>query len=119
MPKNKNTSSTRFYSDAHEKSICKALGAKQQSNSGAGHFNKGDVVHESASLLIEAKCCMKPKDSVSVKREWVEKNKSEGFAIRKANQAVCINFEPDGNNYYLINERLMKFLVEKLEEENS
>lgn len=116
---NKNQSSTRYFSDAHEKSICKALGGTQNANSGAGHFAKGDVVVKEASLLIEAKCCMKPKDSVSIKREWVEKNKVEGFMVRRDNQAVCINFEPDGNNYYLIDEKLMKFLVDKLIEENS
>ncbi len=113
----KNKEATRYYSFQHEQSISKALGAKVQSNSGAGLWNKGDLVHEGASMLIEAKCCMSEKQSVSVKREWVEKNKEEGFAIRKENQAVCINFEPNGNNYYLINEKLMKFLVEKLEEE--
>lgn len=29
---NKNSNSTRFYSDKHEKSVCKALGALQTSN---------------------------------------------------------------------------------------
>lgn len=116
---NKNKESTRYYSDAHEKSICKALGGIQNSNSGAGHFAKGDVVVKEASLLIEAKCCMAPKSSVSIKKDWIEKNKEEGFLIRRDNQAVCINFEPDGNNYYVIDEKLMKFLVEKLIEENS
>ena len=115
---NKNKESTRYYSDRHEKSICKALGATQQSNSGAGHFKKGDVVHKEASMLIEAKCTMSPKNSVSLKREWFEKNKAESFAIRTSNSAVCINFEPDGDNYYVINERLMKFLISKLVEEN-
>ena len=115
----KNKECTRAYSDAHEKSICKALGGKQTSNSGAGHFNKGDVIVESASLLVEAKCCMSPKNSVSIKREWIDKNKQEGFMTRRDNQVVCINFEPDGDNYYVINERLMRFLVEKLSEENS
>ena len=114
----RNENSTRFYSDKHEKSICKALGARQQANSGAGKWGKGDVVQDGASLLIEAKCTMTPKQSVSIKREWVEKNRNEAFSIRKSNEAVCINFEPEGSNYYLINERLMKFLVEKLEEDN-
>lgn len=114
---NKNQNSTRYFSDQHEKSICRALGAKQQSNSGAGAFLKGDVVHEGASMLIEAKCSMSPKQSVSIKKEWVQKNREEGFSIRKENQAVCINFEPEGSNYYLINEKLMKFLVEKLQDE--
>ena len=115
----KNISATRYFSDAHEKSICKALGGTQNSNSGAGNFSKGDVVVKDASLLIEAKCCMKSKDSVSIKKEWVDKNKQEGFMVRRDNQAVCINFEPDGPNYYLIDEKLMRFLVEKLIEENS
>jgi hypothetical protein len=119
MAKNNNTNSTRYYSDAHEKSICKALGAHQQPNSGAAKFSKGDIVHDGASMLIEAKCAMSEKQSVSVKKEWFEKNKVESFAIRKSNQAVCINFGPESDNYYIINERLMKFLVEKLEEENS
>ena len=39
-----NVNSTRYYSDKHEKSICKALGGVQNSNSGAGLFAKGDVV---------------------------------------------------------------------------
>ena len=114
----KNTSSTRYYSDMHEKSICKALGAIQQSNSGAGHFAKGDVVHHGASMLIEAKCSMTPKTSFSVKKEWFEKNRQEAFSIRMMNSAVCFQFEPEGNNYYVINEKLMKFLVEKLAEDN-
>ena len=115
----KNKESTRYFSDAHEKSICKALGGTQNSNSGAGCFAKGDVVVKDASLLIEAKCCMSPKNSVSIKREWIEKNKQEGFMVRKDNTAVCINFEPGGSNYYLIDEKLMKFLVSCLVDENN
>lgn len=114
MAKNNNVNSTRYYSDAHEKSICKALGARQQPNSGASKFSKGDIVHDGASMLIEAKCAMSEKQSVSVKKEWFEKNKSESFAIRKSNQAVCINFGPDTDNLYIINERLMQYLIKCL-----
>lgn len=115
----KNKSATRFYSDTHEKSICKALGAKQQSNSGAGRFRKGDVIQDEASLLIEAKTCMTEKESFSIKKDWIIKNKDEAFAIRKSNSCICFNFGPQQENYYVINEKLMKFLVEKLIEENS
>ena len=109
---------TRYYSDLHEKSVCKALGAVQQSNSGAGKFSKGDVVQREASMIIECKCAMSEKNSVSIKKEWIDKNKDEGFATGYYNQAVCVNFGPYTDNYYIINERLMKFLVEKLIEEN-
>ena len=112
----KNDTSTRAYSDKHEKSVCKALDAKQQPNSGAGLWRKGDVVQEDASILIECKCSMSPKKSVSIKKDWIDKNKKESFFNRLSNTALCINFEPDGDNYYIIDEKLMKLLCEKLKE---
>ena len=116
---NKNKESTRYYSDQHEKSICKALGAQQQSNSGAGHFRKGDVIHNEASMLIEAKTCMTEKQSFSIKKDWIQKNEEERFALRKSNSCICFNFGPDSENYYVINEKLMKFIIDKLVDENS
>lgn len=115
----KNKEATRYYSDRHEKSICKALGAKQQSNSGAGRFRKGDVIQDEASLLIEAKTTMTDKDSFSIKKDWIIKNKEEAFSLRKSNSCICFNFGPEQENYYVISEKLMKFLVEKMVEENS
>lgn len=112
----KNDTSTRAYSDKHEKSVCKALDAKQQPNSGAGLWRKGDVVQEDASILIECKCSMSPKKSVSIKKDWIDKNKKESFFNRLSNTAICINFEPDGDNYYVIDEKLMKLLCDKLKE---
>lgn len=115
----KNKEATRFYSDQHEKSICKALNAKQQSNSGAGRFRKGDVIQDEASLLIEAKTSMTDKDSFSIKKDWIIKNKEEAFALRKSNSCICFNFGPESENYYVVDEKLMKFLVQKMIEENS
>ena len=110
----KNENSTRFYSDKHEKSICRALGAQQQANSGATKFSKGDVIKRSASLLVEAKCSMTKKYSFSIKEDWLIKNKQEAFQMGLSNNVLCFNFEPDGNNYYVIDEKTMKFLVESL-----
>lgn len=115
----KDSNSTRSYSTKHEESVCKALGAWRQPNSGAGHWRKGDVVVKDASLLIECKCCMSPKDSVSIKKEWIAKNKEETWGQRLSNSSICFNFEPDGANYYVIDEKLMKFLTEKLAEEEN
>ena len=114
-----NKEATRYYSDLHEKSVCRALGASQTPNSGASKWTKGDVVQRAASLLIECKTVMSEKQSVSIKRDWIVKNKEEAFLNRLDNSCLCINFGPDTNNYYVIDEKLMKFLVEKLEEENS
>jgi hypothetical protein len=113
---NKNTESTRYYSDAHEKSVCKALGARQQSNSGAGRYSKGDCVQEAASLLIECKTVMTDKESISIKKEWIAKNRDEAFAVRLQNSCIAFNFGPGQPNYYVINESLMQQLVEHLEE---
>lgn len=112
----KNTDSTRYYSDIQEKSVCKALGGQQVSNSGAGLFKKGDVIVPSASLLVECKCQMSDKQSYSIKREVLEKNKEEAFANRLNNNCLCFNFGPESPNYYVISEKLMKFLVRKLNE---
>jgi len=114
---NKNTESTRYYSDAHEKSVCKALNAWQTANSGAGLWTKGDVIQKEAKMLIECKTCMEPKNSFSIKKEWIEKNKLEMHEMRLSDSAVAFNFGPGLPNYYVIDEKLMKFLVEKLIEE--
>ena len=112
--KNTNKESTRYFSDKHEKSICKVLHAVQQPNSGAGNWRKGDVVQKAASMLIEAKCSMSEKQSFSVKKDWIIKNREEKFAQRLYNSCICFNFEPDGENFYIIDEKLMKFLINEL-----
>ena len=117
--KNKNTNSTRYYSDLHESSVAKALQGVRVPNSGAGKFSAGDIINKTASMLIECKTVMTEKQSVSVKQEWLAKNKEEAFLNRLDNSCLCINFGPGTKNYYVIDEKLMKFLVEKLEEENS
>lgn len=116
---NKNTESTRYFSDAQEKSVCRALNAQQMPNSGATAFKKGDVVQKEASLLVECKTTMTDKDSFSIKKDWIEKNKMEAYEMRLDNHCIAFNFGPNQPNYYVIDELLMKFLVEKLIEENN
>ena len=105
----KNNNATRTYSDIHENSVCGTLGGKRSSNSGAGHFVKGDVITNS-NILIECKTSMSEKSSFSIKKEWIEKNR---------NSAISFRFEPFGDNFYVIDEKLMKFLSDKLIEENN
>lgn len=89
------------------------------SNSGAGLFKKGDVTIESASMLIECKCQMQEKQSYSIKKEVLDKLKEEMFANRLNNNCLCFNFGPDSDNYYVISEKLMKYLIRKLNEEEN
>lgn len=108
--------STRFYSDRQEKQIVKNIGGKQVAGSGSSPFYKGDV--RTIKFLIEAKTITKVKDSFSIKKKWLLKNKEEAFAMNKPYFALAFNFGPDEENYYVINEKLFKELVKYKEEEN-
>lgn len=114
----KNKESTRYYSDIQEKLVCKELGAIQQPNSGAGKFRKGDVVQLESSFLIECKTCTSNKDSFSIKKEWIKKNKEERYTQRLSNSCIAFNFGPNQENYYIIDSNLMKYLIEQLIKEN-
>ena len=115
---NKNKESTRYYSDAQEKSVCKVTNSKQQPNSGASMFRKGDVVNKTASMLTECKTTMTDKDSFSIKKDWITKNREERFSQRLSNSCIAFSFGPGQENFFVIDEKLMKFLIEKLEEDN-
>lgn len=106
---------TRFYSDRQEKQIVKKIGGKQTSNSGATSFSKGDI--RTKQFLIEAKTVTKSKDSFSIKKAWLVKNKEEAFAMNKPYNALAFNFGPNEENYYIINEKLFKELVKYKEED--
>ena len=117
MTSNKN--STRYYSLLQESKVAKILGGNVVSNSGAGHFAKGDVVVNNADLLVECKTVTKEKNSFSIKKEWLDKNAEESFATRKSNSCLAFSFDPDAKSmYFIIDEKLMKFLTEKLTELN-
>ena len=99
---------TRFYSKRQENKVAKSLNGKRVANSGATTFNKGDVVLD--DWLIECKTKTKESDSFTIKREWIEKNKEEAFAMRKLYAAIAIDFG-DGDQYYLIDEKIFKNLL--------
>ena len=109
---------TRYASNIQEDRVAKKLGGKRTPDSGATVWRKGDIHIESASTLCECKTCMTPKDSFSIKKEWIQKNKEEAFANRLSHTVIAFNFNyEDSEDYYVIDDRLMKFLIEKLEEE--
>lgn len=105
---------TKYYSNRQEKKIAKSLGGKQVANSGATSFHKGDAKTE--QFLIEAKTVTKHKDSFAIKLAWLLKNKEEAFAMHRPYSALAFNFGPDEDNYYIIDEKLFKKLVDFLEQ---
>ena len=103
---------TRYYSDKQEKRTAKNLKAKVQTSSGSSAFLKGDVV--SKTCLIECKTVTSEKKSVSIKKEWLEKIDEQCFEMGKKHPILAFDFG-DGENYYILNETVMKKFVEYLD----
>lgn len=113
----KNKDATRYFSGKMEDKVANIVCGQKTINSGASKFSCGDVINKDASILLECKCSMTNKDSFSIKKEWIEKINSERLEKRLSNYSVAIDFGPDSDIYFLINSKLMSFLIEKLEED--
>lgn len=106
---------TRFYSKQQENRVAKAVNGKRTANSGATAFVKGDVVGD--DFLYECKTHTEPRETMTVRKEWFEKNKEEAFQMGKHYSAVVIDFG-DGHNYYAVDERTFIEMKEALNERN-
>ncbi len=105
---------TRWYSDRQEQKVAKNIGGKKTPGSGSTAFVKGDVLTN--NVLIECKTCTEPRKQMCVKLDWIRKNEEEAFAMNKAYSAVAIDFG-QGTNYYIINEKMFKRLMDETEKE--
>ena len=105
---------TRWYSDKQEKKVAKAIGGKQTANSGATDFSKGDVTTD--NWLIECKTATSEKQSFSIKREWLKKNREEAFSMGKDYNALVFDFGDNGERYYIVDEKTFKLLKEVSDE---
>lgn len=104
---------TRYYSSKQEKQVAKDLQGKCTSNSGATDFGgKGDVLLE--NFLLECKTKVSPSNSISIKKEWFDKNNKEAVFMGKPYSALVFNFGPDQQNYYIIDEELFEVLIDKI-----
>ena len=113
-----NKTSTRFVAGIQENKIAKLLDGQVCPNSGAGKWSKSDVRVLSASLSVECKTSMSNKDSFSIKKDWIKKHKEEAFSNRLQNTAIAISFNPDASeNFFIIDSKLMVYLVDKLKED--
>ena len=106
---------TRFYSNAMEKAVAKAIGGKQQANSGATPFQKGDITTD--KWLIEAKTKTTESKSFLIKKEWLEKNTEEAFAMNKQYNALVFDFGDNGTRYYITDEKTFIKLKEAEEKQ--
>lgn len=93
----------REVSDRQEKRIekqFKGYGAKKTKNSGGNMFIKGDVLTD--EIHFEGKTKAKLSESISLKREWVEKGRQEAIARRKRYFVLVFDFGDD-KDFYAIN----------------
>lgn len=105
------------YSASQESDIARLLGGRVQSNSGGTRFGGGDV--QTSEFFIEAKTPTKEQTSFSIKKEWIDKMSEQAFEQGKHQYALAFRFAPDGDDYFVINSRLMRELVSYLEEGRS
>jgi hypothetical protein len=96
-----NKKSTRYFSSTQEKKVAKAVKGKTVSNSGAPLFVAGDV--QSDKWLFECKTKTSDSQSISIKREWLEKLEEEKFSMGKEHCALCFDFGvlQNSERYYI------------------
>lgn len=102
--------SNKARANFQEKKLSKKLKVSRTKNSGAGNV-KADLISHKKKLIIE--CKRTDKDSITIKKEWIEKLESES----KLTQFLPILAIEFGNKtYYMIIdsdfdlERLIEFL---------
>lgn len=92
--------STRFYSTRQEKTVAKELNGQRTKNSGATLLQKGDILL--TNWLLECKTKTSDSDSISIKKEWLEKIVKESVMMGKDYTALVFNFGPSCDKNYVI-----------------
>lgn len=100
---------TRFYSTKQEKDVAKKVSGKTTSNSGATAFQKGDILTE--NWVVECKTKTSDSESISIKKQWIEKNIQEMCFMGKDYQTIAFSFGPGQPNYYIIDEQTFQELL--------
>lgn len=107
---------TRYFSSLQESSVAKAVGGRKTANSGATDFGGKSDVSIHALFNIECKTKTTASESISIKKDWIEKNKREAVFDGHPYSAIAFNFGPNQENYYIIDEFLFKELIKHLQE---
>lgn len=105
---------TRHYSKAQENKVASKLGGQRTLNSGATPFQKGDVTTD--KILLECKTKVKPSETITVHKEWLEKNEQEALFMGKPYSALVFNFGPNEKNYYVVDEYMFDMIRSKIDD---
>lgn len=108
------TKPTRAYSSKQEKCIADTFNGQVTKNSGATKFGgKGDVLIPGL-MSIECKTKTKNSNSITIKRDWLDKIKKESLFDGKKYYSLAFNFGPNEENYFIIDENLFQTLLDLL-----
>lgn len=105
---------TRYYSKKQETYVAKKFNGKTTANSGATKFQKGDVKLD--DFLVECKTKTTHSESMSIKKEWLEKNSKEALFMGKEYSALFFSFGPNEKNYVIIDEDTFQELINNQKE---
>ena len=100
-----------------ERDLANFLDGNVVSGSGCGEFNCGDI--ELRDWLIECKTVTKPQTSFSVKKQWLDKIAEQSYEIGKSLSALAFRFDPDGEDYVVIDRETFRMLARNFEEQNT
>lgn len=102
--------STRDYSTKQELYVASYLDATPTKNSGAGVWEKGDLIKD--DMVIECKTKVKPSTQFTIKKEWIDKLRSECISMGKTEWSIVFDFGNIGDEYAVIPLDLFKDLLE-------
>lgn len=110
---------TRIRSKAQEDQVAIATGGRRTPNSGATTFGGKSDVNVANLISIECKTKMTSSESISIKKEWIEKLRAEAAFDGHEYTALAFNFGPNEEMHYIIDEYLFQTLIEILKEQHN
>lgn len=108
--------STRDVSSKQEELVARLLGGKTTPNSGAGHTKKGDILVGDFGI-IECKTKMKQCDNITIKKEWIDTVRKEGFETGRNFWSIVFDFGNLGEEYAIVPLAYLKQLIDIIEED--
>lgn len=110
---------TRVRSKAQEDQVARATGGRRTPNSGATTFGGKSDVNVANLISVECKTKMTSSESISIKKEWIEKLRAEAAFDGHEYTALAFNFGPNEEMHYIIDEYLFQTLIEILKEQHN
>ena len=110
---------TRARSKAQEDQVARATGGRRTPNSGATTFGGKSDVNVANLISVECKTKMTSSESISIKKEWIEKLRAEAAFDGHEYTALAFNFGPNEEMHYIIDEYLFQTLIEILKEQHN